>query len=234
MQDGQKKANKKSSSAQSSSGVAQADKGGDHSTEQLKRMGSKLGNEELQQRIQKGNATRDDLMDFLHKRLENMRGVQEREIGMSDARSTRENWRKIADTHKTDMTSPDPTRWRESAKLYEDAAYQLARGSLGRGTQLVQKAMDQEKKTFDQLTALVRVRAEEKEGLESGPAGGMDIAPNEACSATEVPSEVKALAHAIQNVTEKAPQVPGRRRVLDPWWTLEEEEEEEEGNAGSG
>ncbi len=234
MQDAHKQSGKKGKKGSSSGSAAHADKGGDRSTEQLKAMGKKLGNDELQQRIQKGNATRDELMDFLHDRLKNMRAVQEREIGMSDKRSSREHWRQISDKQKTEYTNPDPTRWRESAKLYEQAAFQLARGSLGRGAQLVKKALGEERKTFDKLSVVVKVTQEEREGLDSGPEAVGDVAPNEGCSATEMPSEIRDLARKIQNVTEKAPELPGRKRVRDPWWTEEEEEEEEEGNAGSG
>ncbi len=233
MQDSHKQSGKKVKKGSSSGAAAHADMGGDRSTDQLKAMGKKLGNDELQQRIQKGNATRDELMDFLHGRLKNMREVQKREIGKSDQRSSREHWRQISDQQKTEYTNPDPTRWRESAKLYEQAAFQLARGSLGRGAQLLKKAVGEEQKTFDKLSAVVRVTQEEREGLDSGPESVGDVAPNEGCSAIDMPSEVRDLARQIQNVTEKAPQIPGRKRVRDPWWT-EEEEEEEEGNAGSG
>ena len=75
---------------------------------------------------------------------------------------------------------------------------------------------------------------EEREGLDSEPEGVGTVAPNEGCSATDMPSEVRTLARQIQNVTEKPPEIPGRKRVRDPWWTEEEEEEEEEGNAGTG
>ena len=62
----------------------------------------------------------------------------------------------------------------------------------------------------------------------------MDASPTDACAACEVPAEVRDLAREIQRVTEQAPEVPGRRRVRDPWWTPEEEEEEEEEGNGAG
>jgi len=234
MQDGKKRNSKKSGSDATQASAQQAQKGGDHSTEQLKAMGKKLGNDELQQRIQKGNASRDELMDFLKDRLHTMRDVQKREILASDSTNHREHWRQISDQQKTEVTNPDPTRWREAARIYEQAAYQLARGSLGRGQQLVEKAMAEEKRTFDKLTSIIHVTEEELQELESGPDCAMDAAPTDACAATEVPTEVQELARAIQRVTEKAPEVPGRKRVRDPWWTLEEEEEEEEEGGGAG
>lgn len=234
MHDAHSNSKKKAKRGSGSGSAAQSGKGGDQSTEQLKAMGKKLGNDELQQRIQRGNATRDELMDFLHDRLKNIRSVQEREIAMSDKRSSREHWRQISDQQKTEYTNPDPTRWRESAKIYEQAAFQLSRGSLGRGAQLVKRALGEEQKTFDKLSVVVKVTQEEREGLESGPEGVEDVAPNEGCSAKNMPSEVRELAQQIQNVTEKAPELPGRKRVRDPWWTEEEEEEEEEANGGTG
>lgn len=233
MHDGHKRSKKGSRDGAANSGSSVGQSASDATTEQLRKMGTKLGNEELQQRIQKGNATRDDLMAFIRTRLESVRGVQEKEILASDKRTSREYWRQISDQHKTDVTNPDASRWRETARLYEEAAYQLARGSLGRGKQLIDKAVAEEQRTFDKLSSIVHVTNEEREGFAEGCSAGADVDPNEACSATDVPSEIRELARTIENVTEKAPEVPWRRRTRDPWWTEEEEEEEEE-EGGSG
>jgi hypothetical protein len=207
-----------------------ASKAGDRGSDALRRTASRVGNEELQQRIQKGNASRDELLQFLLERLRTIREVQQREVGLSDQRSTREHWKQIADKGKADITAPDPTRWREAARIYEEAAAQLARGALGRGADLVERAMDVEKKTFDSLTSLVKPEDVERDLDGPDRPSALDaVDPGQACAAAALPTEIRDLAREIQHVTEKPEEVPNRRRVRDPWWTEEEEEEEEEG-----
>src|SRR5690606_18974975 len=144
-----------------------------------------------------------------------VRGIQEKEIAASDLRTSREHWRQISDSHKTDVTNPDATRWRETARLYELAAYQIARGAMGRGKQVIDKAVAEEQRTFDKLSSIVDITDEEREEVEEGCQVGGAVDPNEACSATDVPAEIHELARTIQGVTEKAPEVPWRRRTRD-------------------
>lgn len=228
MHDAKKRAQRKGSDA--ASGARSGGKSSDANSEQLRKIGSKLGNDELQQRIQKGNGNRDELMEFLRERLQTIRGVQKQEIELSDYRSMRENWKDISDKNRG-IGAPDPMRWRETAKIYEEAAYQLARGSLGRGKQLVERGMAEENRAFDQLTPLVKkqdVEMDELQGASSLP----DVGAAETCAATSVPADIRDLARDIQRVEEKPMDVPWRKRTRDPWWTLEEEEEEEESEGG--
>lgn len=190
-------------------------------------MGRSLGNEELQRRIDQGNASRDDLLAQIAQRLGAMREAQVREenFGAQDMRSA---WKEISDAHKEDYTKPEPMRWREAAKLYEMAAFQLCSGKLGRGSQLVQKAMEAERKAFEGVGKQIGVKDLEP-GEETSEAM-KEIKPEQACSPTDVPGDIEALADKIQANTTEFKDQPNKKRKLDPWWTLDEEEEEEEGS----
>ena len=53
---------------------------GDATSAKLAKMGSAIGNDEIQKRLAQGNATRDELLQFLSQRLTTIRDVQLREI----------------------------------------------------------------------------------------------------------------------------------------------------------
>ena len=205
----------------------------DPAAARMLRMGQSLGNDELKKRIEGGNASRDELLTHLADRLSAMREAQLREksAGMSHLES-REAWKQISDSHKEDVTKPDPTRWHESARLYEMAAYQLCRGALDRGAQLVQKAMDAERKAFDGVSKRIKTKDLEPDSDEMAVIE--DIKPAQACSPTDVPEQVDRLAEDIQKEGTTFADPPNKKRKPDPWWTLEEEEEEEEGAPADG
>jgi hypothetical protein len=213
-----------------SSGVAaaierEAAKVGDPQAQKMLRAGRSLGNEELQKRIQSGNATRDELIAFLTQRLGTIREVQLREI---DAAKRIEDWRfVVSDSHKEGMSKPDPTRWRGPAKLYEEAAFQLSRGSLSRGADLMKRALDAEQKLVGATSGVVNLNDIQGELEAEIPPAVEEVEAAQGCGATGVPAEVQKLADEILNVTERAVDPPVRRRVFDPWWTIDEEEEEE-------
>lgn len=187
-------------------------------------MGKSLGNDELKRRIDMGNASRDELLAHIAQRLGSMRQAQLREedFGKNDMRSA---WKEISDKHKEDITQPEPMRWRESAKIYEEAAYQLCRGSLGRGAQLMEKAMEAERKAFESVGKQIGVKDLGPE--EEGPEAMGDVKEGQACTPTDVPSEISELADKIQNNNTEFKDQMNKKRKPDPWWTLEEEEEEE-------
>ncbi len=221
----------KSSTAAALAIEREAAKVGDPQAQKMLRASRSLGNDELQKRIQSGNATRDELMTFLTQRLGTLREVQLREM---EAAKNIEDWRfNVADSHKTDHTKPDPTRWAAAARVYEEAAHQLARGSLARGAELVERALNAEQKTFGGLSAVVDVHDIEGEVETEGPAALGEVAPGQACGECPVPGAVSQLAAEIQAVTEKAVDPPVRRRTMDPWWTLDEDEEEEKADGGA-
>ena len=185
-------------------------------------MAKNLGNDEVQKRIDSGNAHRDELLKYLVDRLQTIREVQLREVALCDKDANFDWWRTVGDSQK-DTDRPDPTRWKETARAYEGAAFHLCRGDLTRGMAEMKKAMEVEKRAFDNLTKLVKVTEKEREvaggEVMEGPAGG-------SAGACAEPEGVR-LASEIQVVTETGANTPTRERSLDPWWPLEEEEEEE-------
>jgi len=225
---------KKKSGGPAAQSIAEASARGavkDPGAARMLRMGETLGNDELKRRIEQGNASRDELLSHLAQRLGAMREAQVREtnFGNSDMRSA---WKQISDIHKPDVTKPDPTRFHESARLYEMAAYQLCRGALGRGSQLVEKAMEAERKAFEGVGKQIGVKDLEPDG--EGSAMLEEIQPNQACSPTDVPQEIEKLADEIQRDETQFKDLPNKKRPADPWWTLEEEEEEEGAPADAG
>jgi hypothetical protein len=190
------------------------------------RMGQALGNDELQRRLDQGRATRDELLTYLSQRLGAMREAQLREeqFGKEDMRSA---WKEIADHHKSDITKPEPTRWHEAARLYEEAASQLCRGALDRGAQILERAMSAEERAFERVGDQIGVK--DLSPGEDAPAALDQVKPGQGCPPADVPFDIEANAHAIQANTTTFKDQPVKRRIADPWWTLEEEEEEEEG-----
>jgi len=69
-------------------------------------------------------------------------------------------------------------------------------------------------------------------GEDDSPAALQEVTDGQACAPTDVPHHIEQLADKIQgNTTEFADQ-PVKKRISDPWWTLEEEEEEEGESGG--
>jgi len=201
----------------------------DSSSNKMRKAASAVGNEELKTRIEAGKAGRDELLQFLVGRLRTIRDVQQKELAISSLED-QHKWAKMVGDHHKGVTKPEPTRWREAARAYEEAAFQLSRGALGRGRQLVERAIEVERKTIGDLTKLVEITDDMKPHAPAQMQGG---GGDDACPSTNVPQEIKALVADIENVTTIAKDPPNKRRVRDPWWTLEEEEEDEEGEGGS-
>lgn len=193
-------------------------------------MGRTIGNDELQRRLDQGSATRDEMLSYLSNRLSAMREAQVREESFGKD-SMRTAWKDIADQHKMDITKPEPMRYREAARMYEEAAYQLSRGALGRGADLMKRAMAAERKAFEGVGKQIGVKDLEPDG--DGPAVMEDVKPEQACPPCDVPSEIEKKADEIQRNTTEFKDQPVRRRVADPWWTLDEEEEEEQPGDGA-
>ncbi|MCO4748102.1 MAG: hypothetical protein KC912_25130 [Proteobacteria bacterium] len=200
---------------------------------QMKSAGTAVGNDTIQKRLSQGANSRDELLQFLTQRLGTMRQVQLRELGLLDARSMAQNKGAIADEQKHGVTAPAPERWGESARLYEEAAIHLCRGSLARGTALIQQAVAAEQRAFDTMTTLVSLAdIDADQGVAPGEppvtAADLDVSATAAC---DMPEGVQ-VARDIQNVVAETPNITWRKRARDPWWTLDEEEEEEEAADG--
>lgn len=203
----------------------------DGSSEKLRKTASAVGNDELQRRIEKGNASRDEMLEFVVDRLRIMRKAQVRELDLARLDRQRDWWKVVADKQKEDFTKPRPTRWAEVARIYEEASAQVCRGALGRGRDLLERGIEAEKEEWSSLTKLVDTR--ELDTTPEGPEEMGQIQAGDACGATDVPQEIRKLTDEIENVTQVAKEPPGRKRLRDPWWTLWEEEEEEDEGEGA-
>jgi hypothetical protein len=195
------------------------------------RMGRAVGNDTIQQRLQGGNTTRDELLAHICQRLASMRDAQRSEIGEADHYRQRLHWKEIADSHKPEYSKADPTRWREAAQLYDQAAVQLCRGALGTGAQLLDKAIEAERRAQEAMPKHLKKEA----GEEAQRPGLLDeVVANQGCAPIDPPQALD-LADQIIAVVGTFKDPPNKKRVPDPWWTDEEEEEEEgEGDGGAG
>lgn len=190
-----------------------------------------LGNDEIQKRLDQGNASRDQMLAHLCDRLEVMRELQTREVGLTKRGAHFWWWRLASDKQKPQYTTPEPTRWNEAARLYEEAAERLCQGDLKRGKEILGRAMDEEERVRSQLTELVDLRELGEGELDRSVLA--DISVTEVAGSCDEPSGV-GVAREIQAVTTESPRVPNRSRPADPWWTLDEDEEEEEPGEGGG
>lgn len=199
-------------------------KSGDTQSQRLSKAGKSLGNAEMLQRVQKGNAGRDELLKFVGDRLNLVRDVQLREVAALSKHSQAAWKYDIADSHKEDITRPDPKRWHAASKLYEDAIHKLSRGELALGRQLVEHAIDAERKAFDRLTSIVNV--DDVDSIEDLPAALRDVSTDSA-QPCDPPAQDLRTASDIQN-TDDTMREPPVRMTKRPWWEDEEEEEEED------
>lgn len=227
MQDNQKK--QQASGARTVTTRASTTNSGDATSAKLSRLGSVVGNDEIQKRLSQGGASREDMMGFIHSRLSTIRQVQLKEIDQIGHMEMRESWKLISDSHKEDITKPDPKRWRASAALYEDAMYQICRGNIGRGAEIIERAVAEEQRAFGSLSKLVEVSDIEADAEVPECCG--DMLPHEATGECAMPPEDEKLAREIQSVEKEVAEPPNKKKKRDPWWTIDEEEEEEDDEA---
>ena len=194
--------------------------------DRLAKLAKAVGNNEIQQRIQQGNVNRDMCLAYIAERLRGMRQLQLREQRLVPRGSHWTWWRQVADKYKTWFTKPEPTRWHEAARLYEQAARQLARGDVSRGKELLERAMKEETHQLANLTSLVSTADLD---FAAKPEVGWlnEIVDTEPGQPSTMPADI-ALAREIQLVEDTVPDPMNRRRRRDPWWTLDEDEEEED------
>lgn len=193
--------------------------------------GRALGNEELKQRLNAGNASREEMLAYLVHRLESIREAQLREMKAGSSESMEKDGKKIADSHKDAYAKPEPTRWRESARIYEQAAYHLARGALRRGAELVDRALQAERKAFAEVGK--NAHAHDLEPDEHTPEV-FEAASAGLVAAAEVPPIVGDLVQLIENVTADVKDPTVKLRTKDPQGEDEEEDEEPGGKPVGG
>jgi hypothetical protein len=199
----------------------------------LERLAKSLGNDEIAKRIASGSATRDEMLAFVTERLQVVQELQQRELDLTVRGAHFDWWRTAADRPKG-APEPAPTRWHAAAAAYERAVHAMCRGDLRRGEALLQEAVRTEEATTDEVTALVdRREVERSEALDPGLFAVL-VAATPAAGAASEPVPIRHLLDAILHVEQTVPDMPGRKRGRDPWWTLDEDQAEEEPDGGSG
>jgi hypothetical protein len=202
--------------------AAQALLAQDPQTTRMLQANAKLGNEAMQQKIHSGNVRRDELLAFLCMRLQTIRNAQLREVSAAQPEAMRPYARRIADSHKPEFSKPEPTRWHEPARLYDQAAYQLCRGQLAQGAQLMERAIQVERREFERLSR--HIPTDDLETEISEVVGQTTEAST--CGECDEPGAL-ALVDDILRVTtsvEDPPVRPVRRPREEP----EQEEDEED------
>lgn len=196
--------------------VAQA-KSEDPASRKLTKRANVMGNEEVQRQLQASGAKRDELLKSIGDRLAVMRKVQLDEIKLAHRR---DEWR--GSVAAGTWGKPEPTRWREPAKLYKEAAHAFAHGTIGRGKEILARAAAAEQHAFEGLTALVDIPENESEAIQAG----LSEIGEGSCAPADLPPEIE-IATLIMNVELHVEEPYIGQREADPWWTEEEEEEEE-------
>ena len=182
-----------------------------------------LGNQEIAERLAAGNTHRDELLLLIGRELQTVRGLQ---LAEEASIRRRANWlgaRLIADPHKQEFTKPEPQRWGPVGIAWNKALETVARGDLRRGRLLVEDALQLQAKVAEATTRLAMDEERARSVGSASVPGGPDHA--EGCNA---PPELQDLVREIVDTSTSMPNLPRRRRIMDPWWMWEEEEEEED------
>ena len=196
----------------------------------FQRLAEMVGNDEIKERINRGNTTRDAMLEQLCERLKVMRELQIRELALTSRGAHWSWWRGAADNMKKTVQEPEPTRWNAAAHRYEEAAKALCRGDVSRGRKILENAMELEQRAQDTLTDLV-----DQADLAYEAASGSGVAGDDLSIAVAGPRDAPEgvdIAKEIYGVTKTVPDMPNRSRIKDPWWTRDEEEEEEGADGG--
>lgn len=198
---------------------------GDSSSRRFTALGRKLGNQGVDEKVKKAGDQSRVLLDFISTRLHVLQSAQRKELlEMKDVRE----WYRLLAKGEPGYHLPDTTRWHESAHLYLEAAKAIANGNLGRGADLLDRAMEAERAVFDSVPVQVRENFDKEEAAAAdAPPGLYEVGTAALCPRLALPSEIHKAASAILNISdemENAPPVRLRRK----WFEAEEEDEEEE------
>lgn len=205
----------------------------DAQSKKLQKLSAKLGNKELDGKLKTAGKRRDGLLAFIVERLQTIESVQSKELTeMSDVR----DWFREVAKRTPGFTLMDPTRWHEAASLYKKAAETICNGNLGRGRDMIERAVEAEHAAFESLPKQVEPNLDPHEQTAAAePAEMGHIPENGQCPRTAVPEEID-LANRILNVQQVQAEIPPQRLPphtrMKMWWEEEEEEEEEQEGKG--
>ena len=197
---------------------------GDADSQLLQKISKNIGNDVLSKHLNGKGAQRDQMLAFICARLKTVSNIQSKE--RSEMKNERAWYKEVAKGVKG-FHLPDPTRWHECARYFQKAGKALCEGHLGKGVQLLEKALEQERAAFDSIPKMVEARLDQQEKTpNNAPQSSQAIAPDEVCPSITKPKDL-ALADRILNIRDQMEATPPLRPV-DWWQTTDKEEEEEE------
>jgi hypothetical protein len=182
------------------------------------------GNNSVDKQLRRSTDLRDALLAFAGTRLKTLFQVQQKEL--KEIKDQRQWFKEVA-KGVAGFHLPDPTRWHQSAELYQQAATALANGNLGKGGQLLDKALEAERAAYKSMP--VQVEQELNRAEQTQPQTPHELAHvsvSSVCPSTKRPTEIK-YADLILNVMDVM-EGSSPNPLMRQWWESEEEEEEEE------
>ena len=196
---------------------------GDADSQKLAQVAKAIGNQNLGAHLESKSAQRDNLLAFICMRLQSIHDVQAKE--RNEMSNEREWFREVAKGVQG-FHLPDPKRWHECTKYFQRAAMAMCAGHVGRGVQLLQRALEAENAAFESIPKQVEVKLDENEkSPDNAPGEMMDIDPDACCPSTGKPQELQ-LADRILNISDHMEPTPPLRFLH--WWTGNDQEEEED------
>ena len=208
-----------------STGNKKSEKDGPSS--QLSKIASVMGNQHLREGLNGAKSDRDTMLAHICGRLQVLQGAQAKErASMSQERE----WFKQVAKGVEGFHLPDPTRWHESARLYQRAGDALCTGHLGRGAQLLEQAAKAEEAAFRGVPKFVQNELDVEQKAEAAPEEALQTNDEASCASCAKPQDLK-IANRILAVIDKMEATPPIPRRKVNWWDEDIEEEEEEEDA---
>jgi len=183
----------------------------------VRKLGRKLGNQAVAKLVQDGQVQRDDVLALIVGRLEAIERVQDQEFAKLSQRAT---WvRKVA--RKKDA-APDPTRWHACATLFREAAKLVARGELGRGVQVLRRALEAEQVAFREIPDMLKADVDLDDRPTETP-GLKQVAFAAVCAPCSPPEEL-AIVDRILSIDPRvaAAALKRKSRHRDIWFPEDE------------
>ncbi len=161
---------------------------GDPGSRALGRLATKLGNDGVDRKVKQADGRATELLDFVTARLAAIHGRQTVEIReMAHGRRWHEEIAKGYPGHHL----ADAGRWHESARLYKEAAVAICNGNLGRGAQLLDRAIEAERAALDSLPKQVADKLHDEERAPpEGPGALAEVSEAAACTRRGLPQEL--------------------------------------------